>query len=111
MFNQKDPYIDGQSCIHSVCCLPLLGPSFERRQLFLFYFFTFNLYRARVVVVFSMFPGTLVLPKQVLISIQSLIFVAEPYFNEPGYEGQLGTPQVTIPTPFSTALYGCMYVH
>ena len=35
-------------------------------------------------------------PNQVLISIQSLIFVAEPYFNEPGYEGQLGTPQVTI---------------
>ncbi|CAM9810300.1 unnamed protein product [Ectocarpus sp. 4 AP-2014] len=30
---------------------------------------------------------------QVLISIQSLIFVAEPYFNEPGFEGQLGTPQ------------------
>lgn len=31
---------------------------------------------------------------QVLVSIQSLIFVAEPYFNEPGFEGQLGTPQV-----------------
>lgn len=31
---------------------------------------------------------------QVLISIQSLILVSEPYFNEPGFEGQLGTPQV-----------------
>ncbi|CAM9860589.1 unnamed protein product [Chrysoparadoxa australica] len=30
---------------------------------------------------------------QVLISIQSLILVAEPYFNEPGYERSLGTPQ------------------
>ncbi|CAM9668779.1 unnamed protein product [Choristocarpus tenellus] len=29
----------------------------------------------------------------VLVSIQSLIFVAEPYFNEPGYEATLGTPQ------------------
>jgi len=28
---------------------------------------------------------------QVLISIQSLILVAEPYFNEPGYERELGT--------------------
>lgn len=34
-------------------------------------------------------------PQQVLISIQSLIFVAEPYFNEPGFEGQLGTAQVS----------------
>lgn len=31
---------------------------------------------------------------QVLVSIQSLIFVSEPYFNEPGFEGQLGTQQV-----------------
>ena len=30
---------------------------------------------------------------QVLVSIQSLIFVSEPYFNEPGYERQRGTPQ------------------
>ena len=30
---------------------------------------------------------------QVLVSIQSLILVAEPYFNEPGYERQRGTPQ------------------
>ncbi|KAF4654804.1 ubiquitin-conjugating enzyme E2 Ze [Perkinsus olseni] len=29
---------------------------------------------------------------QVLLSIQSLIFVAEPYFNEPGYESFAGTP-------------------
>jgi len=29
---------------------------------------------------------------QVLISIQSLILIPEPYFNEPGYEGSLGTP-------------------
>ena len=29
---------------------------------------------------------------QVLVSIQSLILVAEPYFNEPGYERSRGTP-------------------
>ena len=29
---------------------------------------------------------------QVLVSIQSLIFVPEPYFNEPGYEASIGTP-------------------
>jgi baculoviral IAP repeat-containing protein 6 len=29
---------------------------------------------------------------QVLVSIQSLILVPEPYFNEPGYEKSLGTP-------------------
>jgi len=28
---------------------------------------------------------------QVLVSIQSLIFVAKPWFNEPGYEAQMGT--------------------
>lgn len=28
---------------------------------------------------------------QVLISVQSLIFVAQPYYNEPGYERQMGT--------------------
>jgi len=28
---------------------------------------------------------------QVLVSVQSLIFVPEPYFNEPGYERQIGT--------------------
>ncbi|KYQ92653.1 Baculoviral IAP repeat-containing protein [Tieghemostelium lacteum] len=30
---------------------------------------------------------------QVLVSIQSLILVPEPFFNEPGYESQMGTPQ------------------
>ena len=30
--------------------------------------------------------------RQVLVSIQSLILVAEPYFNEPGYETEIGTP-------------------
>lgn len=30
--------------------------------------------------------------KQVLVSIQSLILVNEPYFNEPGYERSRGTP-------------------
>ena len=30
---------------------------------------------------------------QVLMSIQALIFVANPYFNEPGYEASMGTPQ------------------
>jgi len=29
---------------------------------------------------------------QVAVSIQSLIFVPEPYFNEPGYEREMGTP-------------------
>lgn len=29
---------------------------------------------------------------QVLVSIQSLILVSEPYFNEPGYERSRGTP-------------------
>jgi hypothetical protein len=29
---------------------------------------------------------------QVLVSIQSLILVPQPYFNEPGYEGTMGTP-------------------
>jgi hypothetical protein len=29
---------------------------------------------------------------QVLVSIQSLIFVREPYFNEPGYESEMGSP-------------------
>src|SRR5690242_17577776 len=28
---------------------------------------------------------------QVLVSIQSLIFVEQPYFNEPGYEVEMGT--------------------
>lgn len=30
---------------------------------------------------------------QVILSIQSLIFVDEPYFNEPGYEQSIGTPR------------------
>jgi baculoviral IAP repeat-containing protein 6 (apollon) len=29
---------------------------------------------------------------QVLVSLQSLVLVAEPYFNEPGYESSYGTP-------------------
>ena len=32
---------------------------------------------------------------QVIISIQSLIFVNEPFFNEPGYERSMGTPDGT----------------
>ena len=32
---------------------------------------------------------------QVLVSIQGLILVSEPYFNEPGFEGSLGTKQGT----------------
>jgi len=32
---------------------------------------------------------------QLCVSIQSLVFVHEPYFNEPGYESSLGTPQGT----------------
>jgi baculoviral IAP repeat-containing protein 6 len=32
---------------------------------------------------------------QVLVSIQSLIFVSEPYFNEPGYERSMGTAEGT----------------
>ena len=30
---------------------------------------------------------------QVLVSIQALIFVEYPFFNEPGYESQIGTPE------------------
>lgn len=30
---------------------------------------------------------------QVFISVQSLIFVPQPYFNEPGYESTMGTPE------------------
>ena len=33
---------------------------------------------------------------QVFVSVQSLIFVPEPYFNEPGYEGIMGTPNGDI---------------
>ncbi|KAJ8958620.1 hypothetical protein NQ318_016343 [Aromia moschata] len=33
---------------------------------------------------------------QVLVSIQSLILVSEPYFNEPGYERARGTPAGTV---------------
>ena len=29
---------------------------------------------------------------QVLVSIQALIFVSDPYYNEPGFEAQMGTP-------------------
>jgi len=29
---------------------------------------------------------------QVLVSIQALIFVPDPYYNEPGFEAQMGTP-------------------
>ena len=38
---------------------------------------------------------TVVLLLQVLVSIQSLILVSEPYFNEPGYERSRGTPSGT----------------
>jgi ubiquitin-protein ligase len=34
--------------------------------------------------------------QQVLISIQSLILVDEPYFNEPGYQDSMGTPHGTL---------------
>ena len=30
---------------------------------------------------------------QVLVSIQALIFVEKPYYNEPGVEAQMGTPE------------------
>ena len=33
--------------------------------------------------------------RQVLLSIQSLIFVPQPYFNEPSYESTIGTPAGT----------------
>ena len=32
---------------------------------------------------------------QVLVSIQSLIFVKDPYYNEPGYERSMGSPGAT----------------
>jgi hypothetical protein len=31
-------------------------------------------------------------PPQLLVSIQSLIFVDQPFFNEPGYEATINTP-------------------
>lgn len=39
--------------------------------------------------------ATCALFPQVLVSVQSLILVAEPYFNEPGYERSRGTPSGT----------------
>ncbi len=36
-------------------------------------------------------PTPVSLSCQVLVSIQSLILVPEPYFNEPGYEQEIGT--------------------
>lgn len=36
-------------------------------------------------------PACCIFPVQVLVSIQSLILVPEPYFNEPGYEQEIGT--------------------
>lgn len=39
--------------------------------------------------------ATYALFPQVLVSVQSLILVAEPYFNEPGYERSRGTPSGT----------------
>uniref|UniRef100_A0A914V5Q6 UBC core domain-containing protein n=1 Tax=Plectus sambesii TaxID=2011161 RepID=A0A914V5Q6_9BILA len=39
-------------------------------------------------------PGTSTL-LQVLVSIQSLILIEDPYYNEPGYESQRGTPEGT----------------
>ena len=38
---------------------------------------------------------TQLLSHQVLVSVQSLILVSEPYFNEPGYERSRGTPSGT----------------
>ena len=32
-------------------------------------------------------------PSQVMVSIQSLILVPQPYYNEPGYERDMGTPK------------------
>ena len=40
----------------------------------------------------SYFDNTPYYNTQVLVSIQSLILVHEPYFNEPGYERSRGTP-------------------
>ncbi len=46
--------------------------------------------RPALAIVPCSFPSPL--PSQVLVSIQSLILVPEPYFNEPGYEQYRGTP-------------------
>lgn len=43
----------------------------------------------------SMTPPPRLSSPQVLVSVQSLILVAEPYFNEPGYERSRGTPSGT----------------
>jgi ubiquitin-protein ligase len=43
---------------------------------------------------------------QVLVSIQSLIFIDEPYFNEPGYEGFRGTPKgIKASNEYNQGLY------
>lgn len=47
---------------------------------------------------------------QVMVSIQSLVMIAEPYFNEPGYESSQGTPNgKTLSDEYNqTIRLGCM---
>lgn len=71
------------SCVASYRCTA--GPSIDSGQVT----------RFNASLELSMFSTHIVRSNaQVLVSIQSLIFVADPYFNEPGYECQLGTAQV-----------------
>jgi baculoviral IAP repeat-containing protein 6 len=48
-----------------------------------------------IIYVFCYFFVLKLLKFKVLVSIQSLILVSEPYFNEPGYERSRGTPAGT----------------
>ena len=44
---------------------------------------------------------------QVLVSIQSLIFVSNPYFNEPGFESQMGSPEGRELAKVTISIFGC----
>lgn len=55
----------------------------------------------RILLSFSHFVLSLTfLFKKVMVSIQALVFVSEPYFNEPGYEATMGTPRGDIASVF-----------
>ena len=44
---------------------------------------------------------------QVFMSIYALIFVDEPYFNEPGYQSSRGTKSITLTSPINRLLKIC----
>lgn len=55
---------------------------------YIFLYIWFNVFGNIVINVFLYLIFYLV---KVLVSIQSLILVSDPYFNEPGYEEEIGT--------------------